>query len=166
MGSVTTCPLEHMFKNIIGRLRLYSSLPPASSSVASVPARWSTSPTIHRVRWPSVSGHLNPQLAPVEQRAIHGVHCVFSVALVEETHEGETAALFGVPVPGNVHVPHPTILLKNSSESLGRSSVSQVVHFEGGHPFDVWRRPTVTHFFLVVSKQRSEAAKTETLRPL
>lgn len=129
-------------------------LPSASASITSVSAWRSTSPAVHGVRRPPVASHLHPQLPPVEQRAVHCVHRVLRVALVEETHKGKAAALFGVSIPGNVHVSHTTVLLKNPSQSLRGSPVGQVIHFQGGHPLHVWRRPPVAHALRCLKPRR------------
>lgn len=130
--------------------------PPASPST--VPPRWSSSPSsaasststaaaaaVVGVRGSAVARHLDAQLAAVQQRAIHGVHRVLGVALVVEAHEGEAAALLGVPVPRDVHVPDSAVLLEHPAQGLWLGPVREVVHFEGSHAVDVWRRPTVTH---------------------
>lgn len=129
--------------------------PASASAVPSSVAAWRcTPPAVHGVWWSSVTGHLHPQLPPVEQRAVHGVHCVLGVSLIEEPHEGEPAALLGVPVAGDVHISHAAVLLENSAQSLRGSSVSQVVHFQGGHTLNVWRCPSVAHFLrLQVTQQ-------------
>lgn len=141
LDHVLVCPTQFSFKHSDG-------LNPTPSTYASIPAVsawWSTPPAVHGVRWSSVTGHLHPELPPVEERAVHGVHSVLGVALVEEAHEGETPALLGVPVPGDVHVSHAAVLLENPPEGLGRSTVSQVIHFQRGHSLHVWRRPSVAH---------------------
>lgn len=131
------------------------STPPASPST--VPPRWSSSPppattttattaaAVVGVRGSAIASHLDAQLSAVQQRAIHGVHCVLGVALVVKADEGEAPALLGVSVSGNIDVPDPSVLLKHSSKGLGLRSVRQVVHFEGSHAVDVRRRPTVSH---------------------
>lgn len=121
-------------------------LPPASAPIPSISALRSPSPAVHGVRRSSVAGHLHPELPPVEQRPVHSVHRVLGVALVEEPHESEPAALLGVPIPGDIHITHAAVLLKNAAQSLRRGSVREVVHFQGGHPLHVWRRPSVAHF--------------------
>lgn len=120
-------------------------IPSASASITSISAWRSTSSAVHGVRRSSVASHLNPKLPPVEQRTVHCIHGVLCVALVEETHKGETAALFGVSIPGNIDISHTTVLLKNSTKSLRRCSIRKVIHFQGGHSLHVWRRPPVAH---------------------
>lgn len=117
----------------------------AAASAASSAATSAAAAPVVGIRGSAVSGHLDTQLPSVEKRAIHGVHRVLGVAFVVEAHEGEPAALFGVAVPGDVDVPHAAVLLEHPSQGLGRRPVCQVVHFEGSHTVDVWRRPTVTH---------------------
>lgn len=92
---------------------------PASTSMTSVPARSSRSPAVHRVRGSTVAGHLHPELPAVEERSVHGVHGVLGVALVQEAHEGEAAALLGVPVPGDVHVPDAAVLIEHFAQGVG-----------------------------------------------
>lgn len=72
----------------------------------------------------AVPGHLDPQLPSVQKRAVHGVHRVLGVSLVVEAHKSETPTFFGVAIPGDVDVPHTTVLLKDTSEGFGRGSVS------------------------------------------
>jgi len=93
----------------------------------------------------AVARHLHAELAAVEQRAVHGVHRVLGVALVVEAHEGEAAALLGVAVPRDVHVPHAAVLLEHPAQRLGRRAVGEVVHFERRHALHVGRRPSVAH---------------------
>lgn len=93
----------------------------------------------------TVSRHLDPELAPVQERSVHGVHRVFSVPFVVETNEREAPALLCVAVPRDVDVPDPAVLLEHVSEGFGGSSVGQVVHFEGSHAVDVRRGPAETH---------------------
>lgn len=119
---------------------------PGADRAASISAWRSPSPAVHGVRWSSVAGHLHAKLPPVEQSAVHRVHGIFGVALVEEAHESKAAALLRVPVAGDVHVAHAPVLLEHAAKGLRRGSVRQVIHFEGGHPLHVWWRPTVTHF--------------------
>lgn len=130
---------------------------PAPASVSTVSAWRSTSPAVHGVRRPSVAGHLHPELPPVEQRAVHSVHGVLGVAFVQEPHEGEATALLGVPIAGDIHISDAAVLLKHPTQGLRGSPVGQVVHFEGGHPLHVWRRPSVAHccFF---SQQQHQAS--------
>lgn len=71
----------------------------------------------------AVSGHLDPQLPPVQERAIHGVHRVLGVPLVVEPNERETPTFFRVAVSGDVDVPYAAIILEHASEGLGRGSV-------------------------------------------
>lgn len=123
----------------------FELLPSASASITSISAWRGASSAVHGVRRSPVASHLHPKLPPVEQRTVHGVHGVLRVALVEETHKGKPAALFGVPIAGNVDISHTAVLLKNASQSLGRSSIRKVVHFQGGHSLHVWRRPPVAH---------------------
>lgn len=127
-------------------------LPSASASMTAVPPGRSSSSSsssppsvVVRVGWSAVPGHLDPQLPSVQERAVHGVHRIFGVPFVVETHKREPPAFFRVAVSGDVDVPYPAILLENPSESFGRSSVREVVHFEGNHAINVWRRPAVTH---------------------
>lgn len=120
-------------------------LPSASASITSISAWRSASSAVHGVRRSPVASHLHPKLPPVEQRTVHRVHGVLRVALVEETHKGKTAALFGVSIPGNIDISHAAVLLKNASQSLWRSSIRKVIHFQGGHSLHVWRRPPVAH---------------------
>lgn len=94
-----------------------SSAPAASTSSAA------TAAAVVGVRGSAVPRHLHAQLAPVEERAVHGVHRVLGIALVVEPHEGEPAALFRVAVPRDVHVAYAAVLLEHAPEGLGRRAV-------------------------------------------
>lgn len=140
-----------------------SSLPPAPSSVASVPARRTRSSGVHGIRRSSVAGHLHPELPAVKERSVHGVHGVLGVSLIQKANEGEASALLRVPVPGDVHVPDAPVLLEHSSQGLRWGSVGEVVHFKRGHPLDVRRRPSVVHLLrLGDSTSEVEPNKTAT----
>lgn len=122
-----------------------SSLPPAPTSVTSVPARRTRSSGVHGLRWSTVAGHLHPELPAVKERSVHGVHGVLGVSLIMEANEGEASALLSVPVPGDVNVPDAAVLIEHSAQGLRWGSVGEVVHFKRGHPLHVRRRPSVVH---------------------
>lgn len=71
----------------------------------------------------AVPGHLDPQLPPVQQRAVHGVHRVFGVPFVVEPNKREAPAFLGVAVSRDVDVPYPAVLLKHPAEGFGRGPV-------------------------------------------
>lgn len=93
----------------------WPSSPPSTTAAAAAP--------VVGIRGSSVPGHLDPQLPPIEERAVHGVHRVLGVPFVVEAHKRESAALLRVAVPGDVHVPDPAVLLEHASQGLGRGSV-------------------------------------------
>lgn len=97
------------------------------------------------IRRASVTRHLHAQLPSVQHCPVHGVHRIFSVALVVEPNKGKAAALLGVPVPRDVDVAHPAVLLKHAAERLRGRAVRQVVHFERSHALHIGWRPTIAH---------------------
>lgn len=94
-----------------------------------VPPRRGSTAAVVRIWRAPVSRHLHAQLAPIQQRAIHGVHCVLRVPLIMETDEGEPATFFRVSVSRDVDVADSAVLLENPPQRFRGRAVSQIVDF-------------------------------------
>lgn len=142
-----TCPLKWISPTRFVSGKHQPFLPSASAPGAAVPPRRAPTPpsAVVGVRGSAVPSHLDPQLASVQERAVHGVHGVLGVPFIVEAHEGEAAAVLRVAVSRDVHVPDSAVLFEHAPEGLRCRPVRQVVHFQGRHAVDVGRRPSVTH---------------------
>lgn len=107
------------------------SAPFAATASSAVPSATTAAGSTCWRRWPSVAGHLDAELPAVQHAPIHGVERVLGVTFVVEPHEGEAAALAGVPVPGNVDVAHLAAALEHPPQVVRRRAVRQVV--------DLWK---------------------------
>lgn len=109
---------------------MFWALPPTSpSTISPVSSRRGSAAAVVRVWRAPVSRHLHAQLAPVQQRAVHGIHCVLRVPLIVEPDKGEPTALFRVPVSWDVDVPDSAVFLKNPPQRFRRRAVCQIVDF-------------------------------------
>lgn len=98
-----------------------------------------------RVGRPAVAGHLDTQFPAVHDVSVQGVHGILAVALVVEANKGEASALPRVGVARYVDVADVSVALEDALHILRGGAVSQVVHFQGGHPVDNRRGPAVAH---------------------
>lgn len=105
------------------------ALPSAPPSMSPVPPRRGSAAAVMRIWRAPVSRHLHAQFAPVQQRAVHGVHRILRVPLIMKTDESEPAALFCVPISRDVDVPNPAVLFENPPQRFGGRAVRQIVDF-------------------------------------
>lgn len=98
-----------------------------------------------RVGRPAVAGHLDAQFPAVHDVSVQGVHGILAVALVVEANKGEASTLPRVGVARYVDVADVSVALKDALHIFRGGAVSQVVHFQGGHPVDNRRGPAVAH---------------------
>lgn len=72
---------------------------------------WAASPSAARTSvssmWrcgSSVAGHLYSQLPSVQHTTVHGIECIFGIALIIKSHECKSAAFSGEAIPGDINI--------------------------------------------------------------
>lgn len=76
---------------------------------------------------------LYSHFTPIQDIAIHFVHCILSIPSIEEPNEGKSPRLFSETVSRYVYVTHISIALENRLELFRGDSVGEVVHFQTHH---------------------------------